>query len=352
MQGTDRNSTIEARKKGYNMVKPKVLRPDTVLKNYWSDNEQFADIFNAVLFNGKQMIRPEELENEDTEASYVLEHREYAESIRASRDNIKVSRKSTAFGVELVMLGLESQEHIHYAMPMRVMGYDYGIYRKQYDSNAKKYKKHNGLDEDEYLSRMKKTDRFMPVITIVVYYGEKPWDGALSLHGMLDISDEMKKFVNDYHMMLVEARKNNLIFHNVNNICLFNMLKIVLDRTMPKSETRKKVMAYASEHHVDKSVIMALAGATNCKIDYQMLSGKEEVDMCTLFEEIARESETKGKIEGKIEGKLEGKAEGIIETGFDCGLSEGDILEKLQNKLNVTLQMAQEYLNMFAGQKM
>ena len=26
------------------------LKPDTVLKNYWRNNEQFADLFNAVLF--------------------------------------------------------------------------------------------------------------------------------------------------------------------------------------------------------------------------------------------------------------------------------------------------------------
>lgn len=102
--------------------KTKDLKPDIVLKNYWSNNEQFADIFNVVLFEGKQIIRPEELEDVDTEESSILEHRDYAESIKASRDNIKVSKKSTVFGVELVIFGMESQEHIHYAMPMRVMG--------------------------------------------------------------------------------------------------------------------------------------------------------------------------------------------------------------------------------------
>ena len=45
------------------------LKPDTVLKNYWRNNEQFADLFNAVLFEGKQVIRPEELQDLDTEES-------------------------------------------------------------------------------------------------------------------------------------------------------------------------------------------------------------------------------------------------------------------------------------------
>ena len=57
---------------------------------YWNDNEQFADLFNAVLFQGKQIIRPEELEDVDTEESTILEYKDYAESIKASRDVIKI----------------------------------------------------------------------------------------------------------------------------------------------------------------------------------------------------------------------------------------------------------------------
>lgn len=314
------------------------LKPDTVLKNYWNNNEQFADLFNAVLFGGEQVISPDELEDADTEESSVLEHREYAESIKASRDNIKICKKSLTYGVELVMLGIESQEHIHYAMPMRVMGYDYGTYKKQYDSNARKYQKRDGMTDDEYLSRMKQTDRFTPVITFVVYYGDNPWDGATTLHGMLNIPDKMKPFVNDYKMLLVEARQNDLILHNMTNIAFFDMLKVVLDKSITKNEAKEKVIEYAIEHNVDKTVVMTVAGATNRKIDYNALSKKGDVTMCTLFDEIEKE------------GKITGEAKGIIETGFDFGLSENDILQRLQNKLNVSLQKAQEYFEMFGKQ--
>ena len=64
------------------------LKPDIVLKNYWRNNEQFADLFNALLFDGKQMIEPEELTDIDSEESLILEHKKYAESVKASRDNI------------------------------------------------------------------------------------------------------------------------------------------------------------------------------------------------------------------------------------------------------------------------
>lgn len=70
------------------------LKPDTVLKNYWSGNGEFADLFNAVLFDGRQVILPDELEDMDTEESTVLEHRNYAESLLSSRDIVKVRKKS------------------------------------------------------------------------------------------------------------------------------------------------------------------------------------------------------------------------------------------------------------------
>lgn len=313
------------------------LKPDTVLKNYWRNNEQFADLFNAVLFDGEQVIRPEELEDADTEESSILEHKEYAESIQASRDNIKISKRSTVHGVEYVLLGNESQQHIHYATPMRVMGYDYGTYKKQYDSNSKKYKTSDGMNEDEYLSGMKKSDKFIPVITVVIYYGDKVWDGATTLHGMLDIPEKIVRYVNDYKILLVEARQNDLVLHNMNNVDLFNLLEIILDDRMPKYEAKKRAIQYGEEHQVDKSVVMTVAGATNSKIDYNAFE-KGEVTMCTLFDEIAKENEIKGR------------AKEIVETGYEFDFSENDILVRLQRKLDITLQQAQGYLNMFKKQ--
>ena len=124
---------------------------------------------------------------------------------------------------------------------------------------------------------------------------------------------------------------------NANNVDLFNLLEIILDKSTPKNEAKKKAIQYGEEHQVDKSVVMTVAGATNSKIDYNAFE-KGEVTMCTLFEEIAKENVIKGK------------ALGMIETGFDFELSENDILIRLQRKLDITLQQAQEYLNLFKKQ--
>lgn len=326
------------------------LKPDTVLKNYWNDNGQFADFFNAVLFDGEQVISPDELEDADTEESSVLEHREYAESIKASRDNIKIHKRSTAYGVELVMLGIESQEHIHYAMPMRVMGYDYGTYKKQYDRNAKKYQTTEDLTEHEHLSRMRKTDRFTPVITVVIYFGDEPWDGATTLHGMLDIPDKMKPFVNDYKMLLVEARQNDLQFHNINNIAFFDLIKFILLKDLSANEARKKIMEYAVDHNVDKNVVMTVAGVTNRKLDYNALSKKGENAMHTLFDEIEKEGMIKGEAKGKAEGKMEGIIAGIqalIESLQEMEVPYTKTQNQLMVKFSLSEDTAQEYMDKF-----
>ena len=148
----------------------------------------------------------------------------------------------------------------------------------------------------------------------------------------------MRKFVNDYKMWLVEARQNNLVLHNMDNKDLFNLLEILLDKSKSLKEIRNRAIEYTQEHKVDMAVVMTVAGATNNKVDYDMLSKKGDADMCTVFEETWEE------------GKTEGKAEGIIVMGLDCGLSKDDVLEKLQEKLNIPLQKAQEYFCLYAEQ--
>ena len=363
--------------------KGKGLTPDAVLKHYWNGNEEFADLFNAVLFEGREIIKPGELESADTEQTTVLKHRKDVESVKAARDVIKICKRSTLYGVQLVLLGLEAQEHVHYAMPLRVMGYDYASYKKQYDGNARKYragkgkaetnreeKDRNGegragadreekdkaeidnakkdkedvwLSEDEFLSRMRKEDRFIPVITVVIYYGEKLWDGATTLHEMLDIPPEVEPYVNDYRMILVEARSNNLKFHNMNNQDLFQLFAILLDQSRPAKEVRKQAVTYAKEHDVDETVLMTVAGAAHCRMDEDVLKQEGRTNMWSVFEEVAKEGEERGIIKGEARGK----AAGIIDTCHELGISDEDILSRLQSKLNISLQAAQEYLRMF-----
>ena len=51
------------------------------------------------------------------------------------------------------------------------------------------------------------------------------------------------------------------------------------------NEIKEKAIDYAKRNKVEKSVIMTLTGAANCKIGYNLNSKKGETNMWTVFEE-------------------------------------------------------------------
>lgn len=177
------------------MPKNKV-KPDTALKAYWRRSDEFADLFNAVLFGGQPIIDAGKLEERDTESSVILQTDTYAEGLPSARDLFKIAMQTD--GVELALLGLENKKAIHYAMPLRDLGYLYAAYGKQYEKIKEKYSYKKGLDNgNEIISHMKKTDKILPVVNIVLYYGDEPWDGPRTLLDMTDVPDWFRPVVRD-----------------------------------------------------------------------------------------------------------------------------------------------------------
>ena len=68
--------------------------------------------------------------------------------------------------------------------------------------------------------------------------------------------------------------------------------------------------------------------------------------MCEALRELMKD-----EIEQDVaRGEARGEARGIVDTCCDLGLPEDAILERLQKKLNISLQTAQEYLQTFGKQ--
>ncbi|WP_236354686.1 Rpn family recombination-promoting nuclease/putative transposase [Konateibacter massiliensis] len=301
-------------------------------------------MFNAVLFGGRSVIKSEELIDKDTEMSSVNEHAEFADSIQAARDVLKLVKQTES--MEYVLLGIENQQGVDYTMPLRIMAYDTYAYQKQCDKLKEKHKGKKVLSKDEFISGIKKEDKLLPVITVLIYYGEREWDAAKSMHEMLHISEELRHYVNDYKMHLVEVRKNNLVLRNGNNRSLFDLFEILYNNIVTKEERQREAVQYETENIVDKSVIMAIAAATKSEVDLTEYDRKGEISMCTLFEEIAKEGEMKGEVRGKVEGE----AKGIIKMGRKYNESDATILDELMNELDISQEQAEKYLEMFGKQ--
>ncbi len=54
------------------MARSKV-KADVRLKDFWRQNDRFADLFNAVVFEGKEVIKPDSLQEMDTDMSGIIQ---------------------------------------------------------------------------------------------------------------------------------------------------------------------------------------------------------------------------------------------------------------------------------------
>lgn len=120
------------------------ISDDIIVKEFWRDNDRFADLFNTVLFGGKCVIRADELQELDTDVSGTIEIKEHRETLKRARDVVKKCYN----GVEFNILGLEIQEKIHLAMPLRTMVYDTLGYIKEYNEIKEKIEKYNFTNKD------------------------------------------------------------------------------------------------------------------------------------------------------------------------------------------------------------
>ena len=180
---------------------------DLTKKRCLSDNGRYADLINGIIFKGKRRISPEDLSEVDSQTGIwgnilMYGRRRYKQKYR------DLIRKA-ALGVNFVVIGIEDQEEVHYLMPLRSMAYDAAEYERQAELIRKKVRKEKGLSRAEWLSGFKKESRIYPCITLVLFFGDT-WDGSRDLHGILDFTDiplELKEFINNYPIHLLEVRK-------------------------------------------------------------------------------------------------------------------------------------------------
>lgn len=69
------------------------------------------------------------------------------------------------------------------------------------------------------------------------------------------------------------------------------------------------------------------------------------------YEAGLQQGERLGLEKGEQEGLNRGLAQGIVETGCAYGVSKKEILERLQERLNISCQAAQEYFARYSGKK-
>lgn len=158
-------------------------KTDIVTKNYMRGSDIFADAFNFLIYNGEARIQSQSLQERDaTELAVLFSNdsvKNETEVQQKYRDVLKRAVIMQNKEATYLLLGIENQTDIHYAMPVRNMIYDSLQYGKQVMEIAAEHRKkkdRNGT-QAEYLSGFYRDDRLVPVITLVIHFGAEEWDG-------------------------------------------------------------------------------------------------------------------------------------------------------------------------------
>ena len=99
-------------------------------------------------------------------------------------------------------------------MPIRKMLYDALEYSSELSTIGNNQDK-TEWTVDERLSGIKKDTKITPIVTVVFYTGEDPWDGPNSLHAMMNMDDKISPFVPDYPLYVIDiGHDEDLSFNN------------------------------------------------------------------------------------------------------------------------------------------
>ena len=245
-------------------------------------NEVFADIVNVLLFNGKEVIKPDELVEQAPRAAYKADGR----LREIERD---VAKRWTKQNIHIACIGLENQTTVDRDMPLRVIGYDGAEYRWQLSQNF--------------------PERY-PVATLVLYFDyEKHWNGPLNLLDCFPVPEEFKPYVNDYKVNLFE-----IAYLTDEQVNLFKSdFRVVAEYFTQMQRNRDYNPEPWTLVHVQE-VLQLLSIMTGDHRFEEVLTDWTEGsarNMCEVLSRIEDRGITKGRAEGRAEGRSEGRVEGI-----------------------------------------
>lgn len=296
-------------------------------KMYIGRNDKFADLCNFFLFSGKPIIRPEDLEEKDVTELGVPFSDKGSQAVERIRDLLRACTIKSVHGITYLVIGIENQSEIHYAMVVRNMVQDPLNYAAQAEAYAKQHRKEKDLKGAEFLSGFSKEDKLVPVVTIVVYWNFGPWDGPRSLHEMFDVSyKEVLDFVPDYRLNLV-------VPDEIEDFDKFSTeLGPVLEFCQCADNREKLKKLWNSKREtgffLEKDSVEVINECVNAGFDLPEEGVK--ADMCQglkdWLEEMRQEGLQQGYEEGLEMGCEQGLKQGMqqgLEKGLEKGLEQG-----------------------------
>ena len=273
-------------------------KKDTLTKQYLSQDKVFADAFNYYLFNGEQVIKVQDLKEQDPTELAVMEKMGKIFANQKMRDVLKLCTIRHSKIATLVLLGIEGQAEINYAMPIRDYLYDALNYASQAESIRKKHEEDNDLTGAERISGFAKSDHIVPVITLCICFDKKVWDAPRSLYDMFgNVDPRIKNFVDDYKLNLITPNE-------IEDFTKFaSELGFVLEfiHNSDDKQRLRDIIEARKDEKVDIRTVGMINTYTGAAISTKNAKGGQ-LNMCQALKEIMEDERTEGRAEGRAEG--------------------------------------------------
>lgn len=241
---------------------------EKLLEDY---SDVFADIINVLVYQGEEVVKPEELRTTNIRSQYKASDDMLHEE---ERDTLKEWNNQKGFKV---LFGIENQTMKDKKMPLRVIAYDGASYRSQM------------LKKD--------TKEFCKVITLILYFGNNHWKEDKELREVINHESGKEDLFQNYKLNVFD-----IAYLTEEQIEMFQSdFGIIADYFVKRRKGYKTIENYKPIKHVDEMLkFMRIFAEDDRFLQLDLKKNKKgEVTMCTILDAV----EQKGIIQGKSIGE-------------------------------------------------
>ncbi|MEI3243187.1 MAG: Rpn family recombination-promoting nuclease/putative transposase [Holdemanella sp.] len=249
---------------------------DIESKKFLGQPKNFVSIFNALLFDGQLVLKPEYLKDENSELVMNVSSK-HVDIIKRYED-----------GTYLDLFVIESQSNVDPSMVARVMEYE-SVARMRYI--RQNFKKHVPM-----------------ILTVVLYVGESKWNAAKRLSELEIIHPGFEDTFNEFKLNLIELNTNHK--YNTGEKAtqdFFDLLRIIY---------RKQILKEDLDREFNRDALYFAYVVTKNKelLNIYQKSKKRDVKVCRALDEMFEESTNRGIQMGIKQGIEQGIERGVKNT--------------------------------------
>ena len=255
------------------MITVNNLTPDSACRTFFNNDIYFSAFCNAVLFNGRQLISAQNLIHYENDSAVIINDTKKVEDKKRRRDIIV---RGDIHGI-YCLFGIEHQSTIDQEMVIRCGNYEMM----------------------EYLKQIKKGEKVIPQVMIVFYTGDRKWNALLRLSDYFEIPEELKEYVNDWKIKVVDVKE-------------INTSKIKDEQTRYFIEAIQAMYKgnFEGLHRkikMNRDNLIYAAIITRSLDLIKDLPEGDEIDMCEGMERMAEGFRSEGRKQGILVGRKEGE---------------------------------------------